>query len=125
MPVISEKPFQIKNYTFLLVVQNITWFEALEYCKSKDMYPASIADAFIQSHLSVKVHRAGTPMWIGFFSEDVGASPPLKRKELAIATVLSNCFFLFRLDCTTDGPTTATLCSVDGSQTPPVEGVCT
>ncbi|XP_015226780.1 PREDICTED: lymphocyte antigen 75-like [Cyprinodon variegatus] len=72
VPVISEKPFQIKNYTFLLVVQNITWFEALEYCKSKDMYPASIADAFIQSHLSVKVHRAGTPMWIGLFSEDAG-----------------------------------------------------
>ncbi|KAM4744956.1 lymphocyte antigen 75 [Anableps anableps] len=70
--VIAEQSFQLKNYSFLLVSKNLTWFEALEYCRSKDMYPASVPDSFIQSHLSVNVSRAGTPMWIGLFSEDSG-----------------------------------------------------
>ncbi|XP_007560167.1 lymphocyte antigen 75 [Poecilia formosa] len=70
--VITEKPLNVKDYSFLLVSKNLTWFEALEYCKSKSMYPASIADAFVQSVLSVNVNRVGSAMWIGLFSEDSG-----------------------------------------------------
>uniref|UniRef100_A0A3P9Q8A1 Lymphocyte antigen 75 n=1 Tax=Poecilia reticulata TaxID=8081 RepID=A0A3P9Q8A1_POERE len=70
--VITEKPLNVKDYSFLLVSKNLTWFEALEYCKSKSMYPASIADASVQSVLSVNVNRVGTAMWIGLFSEDSG-----------------------------------------------------
>lgn len=69
--IITEKPLNVKDYSFLLVSKNLTWFEALEYCKSKSMYPASIPDAFVQSVLGVNVNRVGTAMWIGLFSEDV------------------------------------------------------
>ncbi|XP_035991989.1 lymphocyte antigen 75 [Fundulus heteroclitus] len=68
----SFSPFQVHNYTFQLVLKNMTWPDALDQCKSRKMYPARVPDAFIQSHLSVNVHRAGTPMWIGLYSEDAG-----------------------------------------------------
>ncbi|XP_031414808.1 lymphocyte antigen 75 isoform X1 [Clupea harengus] len=71
--VISDQPFQVRNHTYHLVPGvNMTWFDALEMCKEKDMELASVADAFQQAVLTVNVSRLGKPLWIGLFSEDDG-----------------------------------------------------
>ncbi|MEQ2157367.1 hypothetical protein GOODEAATRI_001122 [Goodea atripinnis] len=81
--------FQVKNYTFQLVVKNLTWSEAFSYCTTKKMYLAGVPDTFIQSHLSVSVSRAGTPMWIGLFSEDSKKEYMISTKNLKAYDTLS------------------------------------
>ncbi|XP_077481335.1 lymphocyte antigen 75 isoform X2 [Stigmatopora argus] len=71
-PSVSLEPFQVNNQTFQLLLQNVTWLEALEQCTKRGMDLASVSDALVQSALSVRVARARQPMWIGFFSVDDG-----------------------------------------------------
>lgn len=74
-PVVEEGEFQANNNTFKMVLkESVTWYEALELCKKNGMNLASVADAYQQAVLSVRVSKARSPLWIGLYSENVKVS---------------------------------------------------
>lgn len=50
----------------------MSWYDALQKCKEKNLELVSITDAYHQAFLTVLVNRLGIPHWIGLSSQDVG-----------------------------------------------------
>lgn len=70
-----EGEFKVINDTFKVVLkENVTWEEALVLCKSTGMDLASVADAYQQAVLTIRVSNLGNPLWIGLFSKNVTVS---------------------------------------------------
>lgn len=67
-----EEDFEADNHTFKVVLEkNLTWIDALQLCREQNMTLASVANAYIQAQLTVRVNRRRQPLWIGLFSVDV------------------------------------------------------
>ncbi|XP_056590497.1 LOW QUALITY PROTEIN: lymphocyte antigen 75 [Triplophysa dalaica] len=73
-PVLTkEEDFEADNHTFKVVLEtNLTWIDALQLCREQNMTLASVANAYIQAQLTVRVNRRRQPLWIGLFSVDNG-----------------------------------------------------
>ncbi|XP_071978038.1 lymphocyte antigen 75 [Engystomops pustulosus] len=66
----GDVKYKEQNYTF--VQKNMTWYEALSECKSKNMELVSITDYYQLSFITATVGQVGQPMWIGLSSRDDG-----------------------------------------------------
>ncbi|XP_077128977.1 lymphocyte antigen 75 [Ranitomeya variabilis] len=66
----EEVEYRDRKYRF--VQKNMTWYEAVSECKSKNMELVSITDQYQLSFLTVTVGQVGQPMWIGLSSHDDG-----------------------------------------------------
>ncbi|XP_019409583.1 PREDICTED: secretory phospholipase A2 receptor isoform X2 [Crocodylus porosus] len=60
------------NKTYILIYENLTWYDALKSCTAKGADLVSITDHYHQAFLSVVVNRLGYPHWIGLFTSDSG-----------------------------------------------------
>lgn len=49
----------------------MSWYDAMQKCKEKNLELVSITDAYHQAFLTVLVNRLGVPHWIGLSSQDV------------------------------------------------------
>ncbi|XP_068101743.1 lymphocyte antigen 75 [Hyperolius riggenbachi] len=61
-----------KNKAYKVLQRNMTWYQALEECKSKNMELVSITDLYQMSFITVTVSQANQPLWIGLNSRDDG-----------------------------------------------------
>ncbi|XP_040296244.1 lymphocyte antigen 75 [Bufo bufo] len=66
----EEVTYKERKYRF--IQKNITWYEALSECKSRNMELVSITDQYQLSFITSTVSRVGQPMWIGLSSRDDG-----------------------------------------------------
>lgn len=63
---------EYRGRNYKVVSGNMSWYDALQKCKEKNLELVSVTDAYHQAFLTVLVNRLGIPHWIGLSSQDVG-----------------------------------------------------
>ncbi|XP_018408641.1 PREDICTED: lymphocyte antigen 75-like [Nanorana parkeri] len=72
VPTVVPEDVTYKWKTYKILQKDMTWYKALEECRSKNMELVSITDQYQLSFLIVTVKQAGRPFWIGLSSRDDG-----------------------------------------------------
>ncbi|XP_073490174.1 lymphocyte antigen 75 [Aquarana catesbeiana] len=72
MPTVVPEEVSFKKKTYKILQKNMTWYMALEECRSEKMELVSITDQYQLSFLSITVKQADLPFWIGLSSRDDG-----------------------------------------------------
>ncbi|XP_066432056.1 lymphocyte antigen 75 isoform X2 [Eleutherodactylus coqui] len=87
-PVPEEAEYKELKYKF--IQKNMTWYEALSECNSKNMDLVSITDQYQLSFITITVIQVGQPMWIGLSSQDDGIHYRWHDKSLVTLNRWSN-----------------------------------
>lgn len=69
--------FSYHNVQYKLILNNLTWNDAMAACIGQKMQLVSITDQFQQASLAVQAALHDYPLWIGLFSRDVSFIIPL------------------------------------------------
>ncbi|KAM4023825.1 lymphocyte antigen 75 [Anomaloglossus baeobatrachus] len=69
---VVPEEIEYKERKYRIIKKNMTWYEAVSECRSKNMELVSITDQYQLSFLTVTVSQVGRPMWIGLSSHDDG-----------------------------------------------------
>ncbi|CAI9550553.1 unnamed protein product, partial [Staurois parvus] len=72
VPSFVAEDVSYKEKTYKILQKNMTWYMALEECRSKKMELVSVTDQYQLSFLIVTVKQADRPFWIGLSSRDDG-----------------------------------------------------
>lgn len=62
---------EYRGRNYKVVSGNMSWYDAMQKCKEKNLELVSVTDAYHQAFLTVLVNRLGVPHWIGLSSQDV------------------------------------------------------
>ncbi|XP_075903763.1 secretory phospholipase A2 receptor isoform X2 [Nelusetta ayraudi] len=63
---------EYRGRNYKVVSGNMSWYDAMQKCKEKNLELVSVTDAYHQAFLTVLVNRLGVPHWIGLSSQDSG-----------------------------------------------------
>lgn len=63
---------EYRSHNYKVVPGNMSWYDAMHFCKEKHSDLVSITDAYHQAFLTVLVNRLAAPHWIGLYSQDSG-----------------------------------------------------
>lgn len=62
---------EYRGRNYKVVSGNMSWYDAMQKCKERNLDLVSVTDAYHQAFLTVLVNRLGVPHWIGLSSQDV------------------------------------------------------
>lgn len=59
------------NVKYIIILKNLTWYDALQECQLNNMQLVSITEQYQQAFLAAKAAQHNYPLWIGLSSKDV------------------------------------------------------